>query len=788
MIGEGLGHFRITAMIGAGGMGVVYRAHDERLDRDVAVKVLPPGTIADEAARKRLRAEAMTLSRLNHPNVATVHDFNNQDGVDFLVMEMIPGATLDQRIMGDPLPERDVLRLGIQLAQGLAAAHAEGIVHRDLKPGNVRITPDGRLKILDFGLAMLRKPDCDEKADTANIGENMVAGSPPYMAPEQLLGETVDARTDVYAAGAVIYEMATGRRPFADVHGARLIDSILHQPPGPPRQLNPRLSTGLEQVIFKCLDKEPQRRYQTARELLVDLERLSMPSAVTQPSRRVGRPQLGWTMLAGGAVVSVLIGSHASGARVARLADAAVAAGPIRSIAVLPLVNLSGDAGQEYFADGMTDALIADLGRTSSLRVISRTSCMQYKQARRPLPVIARELGVDAVVEGSVVRAGTRVRINAQLVHADSDRRLWGQSYDRDLGDVLSLQTEVASAIAREVNAQLQPPEPGASARVDPQAHEAYLRGRHFFALSDERSYQKALTYFEQAVARDGSHALAYAGIADTRLVLAYMSAAEFRTTPAQTFAQVEAAATRALAIDPGLAQAHCALAFANLELKWDWAAAEKGFRRALELNPSLSDCHEQYAWSLAAQGRLEEALAEMNRARELDPLSLLVNTGVGGILMYKRQTDEAIAQNRRTLELKPDFVVAHYGLGQMYLQKGRTADALDSFRTALSLSGESPRILADLAHAYAAAGRRDEALRALARWKKATAGGAFVREEQEAHVRAALGERDQALALLEKAYEHHSPGMVWLKVDPRFDSLRAEARFQRLLRRMGLV
>jgi serine/threonine-protein kinase len=727
----------------------------------------------------------MTLSRLNHPNIATVHDFNNQDGVDFLVMEMIPGATLDQRIMGDALPERDVLRLGVQLAQGLAAAHAEGIVHRDLKPGNVRITPDGRLKILDFGLAMLRKPDCDEGADTAAIGENMVAGSPPYMAPEQLLGEPVDARTDIYAAGAVVYEMATGRRPFADVHGARLIDSILHQPPVAPRQLNPRLSAGLEQILLKCLDKEPQRRYQTARELLVDLERLSMPSAVTQPSPRAGRTQLGWTALAVVAVLSVLAGSHAGG-RV-RMADAAVAAGPIRSIAVLPLANLSGDPGQEYFADGMTDALIADLGRTSSVRVISRTSSMQYKQVRRPLPVIARELGVEAVVEGSVVRAGERVRINAQLVDADSDRRLWGDSYDRDLRDVLALQSEVAAAIAREVNAKLQTPEPPVAGRVDPQAHEAYLRGRHFFEQSDERSFRRALSYFEEAVAKDGTHALAYAGIADTRLLLAYMSADEFRTPPEQTFTQVEAAATRALSIDPGLAQAHCALAFANLELKWDWAAAEKGFRRALQLNPSLSDCHEQYAWSLAAQGRLEEALAEMNRARELDPLSLLVNTGVGGILMYKRQTDEAIAQNRRTLELKPDFVVAHYGLGQMYLQAGRTREAIDSFRTAISLSGESPRILADLAHAYASAGRREEALRALARWHKAT-DGAFVREEQEAHVRAALGERDRAFALLDKAYDHHSPGMVWLKVDPRFDSLRGDVRFQRLLRRMGLV
>jgi TolB-like protein/Tfp pilus assembly protein PilF len=518
----------------------------------------------------------------------------------------------------------------------------------------------------------------------------------------------------------------------------------------------------------------------------VDLERLSIPSAITQPSVRPRRSQAGWTALAGVAVITVVAGSHAGGARTRGGDVVAAPLGDIRSIAVLPLANLSGDAGQDYFADGMTDALIADLGRTASVRVISRTSSMQYKQARKPLPVIARELGVEAVVEGSVVRAGERVRINAQLVHAVSDRRLWGDSYDRDVRDVLSLQAEVAGAIAREVNANLQLPARGA-APVDPQAHEAYLRGRHFFQQFDEASLRRALDYFEQAVARDPGHARAYAGIADARLLLALTLARDYRTPPAEAFAQVEAPAARALAIDPGLAEAHCTLAFANLVLKWDWPAAERGFQRALQSNPSLADCHEQYAWFLASQGRLEQALLEMTRARDLDPLSLPANTGIGGILMYERQTDAAVAQNRRALELKPDFVVAHYGLGRIYLQAGRTQEAIASLRTALSLSAERPEILADLAHAYAQAGRRDEALKTLERWRKASA-GEFTREDQEAHVQAALGRSDRAFVLLDKAYEHHSPGMVWLKVDPRFDSLRGDARFQRLLRRMGLV
>jgi serine/threonine protein kinase len=398
MIGETIGHFRILEMIGAGGMGIVYRAHDERLDRDVAIKVLPVGALADETTRKRFRLEALTLSRLNHPNIATVHDFNDQQGADFLVMELIQGSTLDDRIMGAPLPEREVLRLGTQLAQGLAAAHSEGVVHRDLKPGNIRITPDGRLKILDFGLATLRHLEWTERADTSDLGDAvMVAGSPPYMAPEQLLGEVVDARSDIYGAGAVLYEMVTGRRPFAESHGPRLIDAVLHAPPVPPSDLNARLSPGLESIVLKCLDKDPMRRYQSARELLVDLERLSVPIApVTRPQPRAQRHHTAWASLSVAAVTAVLIGSGpvARGLLGSRPDDLR-----IRSIAVLPLQDNSSEK-EPYFADGMTDGVISDLSKVGSLRVISRTSSMRYKDAKKSLPEIARELEVDAVVEG----------------------------------------------------------------------------------------------------------------------------------------------------------------------------------------------------------------------------------------------------------------------------------------------------------------------------------------------------------------------------------------------------
>jgi serine/threonine protein kinase len=496
MIGETLGQFRILEMVGAGGMGVVYRAHDERLDRDVALKVLPPGTLIDESMRKRFRQEALALSRLNHPNVATVHDFNGQGGVDFLVMEWIPGETLDQKIGAAPLPERDILRLSIQLVQGLEAAHQQGIIHRDLKPGNLRITPDGRLKILDFGLAMLRQAEMTDAARTTELGEHpLVAGSPPYMAPEQLLGEKVDNRSDLYAAGAVAYEMATGRRPWPQAHGARLIDAILHLLPLPPRELNARLSPGLEAVILKCLDKDPGRRYQSALELLVDLERLSLPSGITVPQPRPVRRTTWIATVAAGALLAVLLGSGPGGAR------ARVAAEPwaIQSLAVLPLANQSTDEAQQYFVDGMTDAITAELGQISSLRVISSTSARSYRGSAKPLPEIARELDVDAVIEGAVLRDGQRVRIIAELVHAASDRHLWSRSYERDLDDVITLQREVAAHVATEVRAKLTAQERTRLATprpVNKDAYEAYLRGRHFYAESTEESLRKAQESF----------------------------------------------------------------------------------------------------------------------------------------------------------------------------------------------------------------------------------------------------------------------------------------------------
>jgi serine/threonine-protein kinase len=783
MIGETLGHFRLLEMIGAGGMGVVYRARDERLDRDVALKVLPPGALADEITRKRFRMEALTLSRLNHPNIATVHEFN-QEGGDFLVMELIQGETLDEKILGAPLPEREVLRLGIQLALGLAAAHNEGVVHRDLKPGNVRITPDGRLKILDFGLATLRQLEWNEKADTTDLGDStLVAGSPPYMAPEQLLGEVVDTRSDIYGAGAVLYEMVTGRRPFAESHGPRLVDAVLHAPPVPPRDLNARLSPGLESIILKCLDKDPARRYQSARELLVDLERLSVPmSPITRPQPRAQRHHAAWASLSVAAVTAVLIGTGP----VARgFLGNGLEGATVKSLVVLPLENRSGDPAQEFFADGMTDALIADLSQVGSLRVISRTSSMRYKGARKSLPEIARELGVEAVVEGSVLRAKDRVRITAQLVHVPTDQNLWGRTFDGRPEDIIDLQREVARSVAREVNAKLTPSERGRLASpgpIDPEAHEAYLRGRHLYETGEEANLLKAIDYFDRAIERAPTLALAHVGLAEVHVYLA----AQFAYSARERFELASRALERALDADGDLAEAHATLAYARMVLNRDYTGAEKAFRRAQALKPGLVEAHTDYGWYLAAVGRLDEALIEMRHAKQQDPLSPFANIAVATILMYQRQDAAAVREFQGVLELYPSFGVAHYGLGRAHAQARRYDEAVAELEKALRLTPRGPHILADIAQVHALAGRRKEAEEYLRRWQ-ALGDDSVRKQEQAARVYAALGDRERAFALLEKALEERSPPLAFLKVDPRFDEMRVDKRFDRILARLGL-
>jgi eukaryotic-like serine/threonine-protein kinase len=788
-VGLELSHYRIAEKIGAGGMGEVYRARDQHLARDVAIKVLPPGTLTDESARKHFRKEALILSQLSHPNIATIHDFDTQHGMDFLVMEYIPGITLSEMVAGRPLPEKEVFRLGLQLAEGLAAAHDHGVVHSDLKPGNLRVTSDGGLKILDFGLAKLWQP-VTASATTESFSERQaVGGTLPYMAPEQLLGGEIDARTDLHAAGSVLYEMATGKRPFAEVEPSQLIGAILTRSPLPPTRLNPRVSPELERIIGKCLEKQPENRYQSAKEIAVDLRRLGVPSTGT-PVRAAEPKKLGSVVkamlgLAVLLVAALVIAFYAGGWRDRLLRQGG--APQINSLAVLPLVNFSHDPEQDYFADGMTEALITDLAKTTELRVISRTSVMRYKGTQKPLPEIARELNVDAVVEGSVQRSGNRVRITAQLIRGATDQHLWAESYERDLRDILGLQDEVAHAIANRVESKLNPKNQMHSERarpLEPEAYEAYLKGIYYMEKRTPESLKKSAEYFQQAIAKDPGYAPAYAGLAD----FYNLASAYGVLTPEESFPKARTLAVKALEIDDSLAEGHFALA-SVLANDYDWKAAETEFRRALELNPGSAQVHYWYGFTfLGPLGRHTEAISEMQRARELDPLSLVINANLGATFWLAGEYDQAIQQCLRTLEMYPHSEAAHFNLAWAYQQKGMFEEGVREMQKAMADSDENgmdPQSLSQLARAYVLAGKSAEAQQTMAKLNQLSK-RTYVSPYDRATIDVALGQKDRALTELEQAYEKHSDRMIWLGTDLRFEALHSDPRFQALLRRMN--
>jgi serine/threonine protein kinase/tetratricopeptide (TPR) repeat protein len=783
-IGQTLGHYRILEKIGAGGMGTVYRAHDERLDRDVALKVLPPSGLGNDAARRLFRKEALALSRLNHPNIASVYDFDFDAGVDFLVMELVTGVTVASKLSGGALSEEEVLQFGQQIALALEHAHGYGVVHRDLKPGNLVIRSDGQLKVVDFGLAKLLTIDESAPTETLTVTHRL-AGTVPYMAPEQLRGKRPDCRSDIYSAGTVLYEMATGQRPFRGRVLTAISEAILHSNPVSPRQLSPGISSALESVILKCLQKEPASRYQTARELSVDLQRLRTANAEISASRtpdkvRAHRVPIVWLMAILLATVAIFFFAVRAWQGRARAASQIPG---IRSLVVLPLENLSHDPEQDYFADGMTDELTTELAHISALRVVSRTSAMHYKRTTKTLPQIARELHVDGVIEGSVLRSDGSVRINTQLVQAQADKQLWAHSYQRELKDVLQLQGALAHDIAEQIKINVTPQEQlrlAAARTVDPGSHEAYLKGLYRWNKGTEENYRDARNDFEEAIALDPNYAPAYAGLAD------YFWATD-ELPPRSAMPQASENVLKALALDDGLADAHKTLAIIKFYGDWDWVAAEKEFQRSLALNPSYAEGHRMYSLYLSALGRAEDAIGEIQIAQRLDPLSLTTSVTVGWISYYARQYDRAMQQCRSVLELDPNWSSAHECLGDIYTVKGNFPQAIAECRQAATGSGDDPVRLAGLGRIYALAGKEADARKILAQLNKASK-TEYIAPYFFAIIEGALGEKDQAFAWLEKGFNGRDPYLARMRVDVAMDPLRSDARFKILLRRIGLA
>ncbi len=763
-VGQSLLHYRIVEKIGEGGMGVVYRAEDSHLKRSVAIKLLSSDKMADPERRRRFTHEARAASALNHPNIVTIYDITSHEGIDFIAMEYVAGSSLAQLIGDKGIPLHQTLEYAIQIADALEKAHRAGIVHRDLKPSNIVVTGEGQVKILDFGLAKLTHPAEQEVSTNARSSapiteSGVIVGTVSYMSPEQAQGKPVDWRTDIFSFGSLLYEMITGNRAFGSDSTLSTLAAVIKDEPAP---LDHRIPARLRQVVKRCLQKDPERRFQAMAEMKTELEEVakhSRPQSFFLPAPWRRAIPLSILVAAAIAVAALFYVWQ-----IHRSAGAA----SIKSITILPLENSSHDPGQEYFAEGMTRAVSLELGQICSLRVISTSSITKYKGARKSLPAIASELGIDAVVEGSVMRSGDRVRITTRLIRITPERQLWVKDYESDLRDVLPLQNEIARAIAREAGAEISPEEasrPAMVRRTDPAAYELYLKGRYRF--DGWRNESEARRWFQQAIEKDPTFAPAYSGLASTYTRGDY---------PPQAYPAARAAVARALDLDPTLVEARATSALLMIFFEWNWDGAEGEIRRAFKLNPNSVDVHRSYAALFTALGRFEEAIEAAKRALDLDPVTLTSNLVLGWVYAKARRYDDAIAQYKHLIERDPDYRLARSELAWTYTYKGMFKEALAEYQK-LGFPSEPM-----LAYLYAVSGRTKDAVQMALEWERREPASFYNR----ALVYAGLGNNDRALELLEQSYQVHE-GLMWLlKADPVFDNIRSDPRFQALLRKMN--
>ena len=791
LIGQTIAHYQMLEKIGAGGMGVVYKAKDTRLTRFVALKFLPENVAHDALALERFRREARAASVLNHPGICTIYDIGEHDGRAFIAMEFIDGETLRNHIHGKPLGLEEILKLGIQIAEALDAAHAEGIIHRDIKPSNIFVTRRGHAKVLDFGLAKLLPTGVAGTDDADSGGESpdstsvvgLISGTPAYMSPEQIRGDDLDSRADIFSLGLVLYEMATGRQAFRGRTGGAIIEAVLTRQPAAVRSVNPEMPERLEKIIEGALHKDRDQRYQHAGGMVADLQRLKRETDLATQERAGNRQSEATPGASPVPRAEKRKAQSAPGRTATQRTERASRA--IGSLAVIPFENLTRDPENDYLSDGIPGSLINILAMVPRLRVIAQSTVFRYKGRRIDPQAVGRELNVRAVLTGRMMQSGGSLRIGTELVDVATGTQLWGAQFDRKPGDIFAVQDEISNEISEKLRLQLTRAEKRRLSKrhtQDAEAYQLYLKGRHHWNQWTEEGFYKAIGYFQQAVERDPSYALAYAGVADSYVLLGWNS----YLPPKDAFPKAKAAATAALQFDPDLGEAHTPLAAVLWLHDWMWTEAQEEFRHSLALNPSYPTANHWHAEFVMTMGRQSEAIGKMKESQDLDPLSLIINVAIGWAYYMGRRYNEALEQLLRTIELDPHYPVTHWILGLLYRITGRFDSAIIAGEQGVNMSGGSPVMRAALAQTYGMSGRAKEAQHLLDDLKK-LATERYVASYFFAGIHIGLGEHDRAIECLEKSYEEHSHWLLYLHIDPSMDALRDHARFQDLLRRIGL-
>ena len=777
MIPETLSHYRIVEKLGAGAMGEVYLAKDTKLDRTVALKILPPEFAENPERLERFVREAKAASAIQHANVAHIYEIGEADGVHFIAMEHVKGETLAARLSGKPLPTKDILDIGVQVADALDEAHGKRITHRDIKPGNLMLSDRGQIKMLDFGLAKMAatsEPGSDAPTE-AKTSAGVVMGTVQYMSPEQALGRDVDGRSDIFSLGVVLYELATGRLPFSGANATETLARITTSQPEAIARLNYDVPAELERVIRKCLEKDPDARYQSARELLVDLKNLKRDTESGAVAASTPTKGNRWPALVAGALVllAAAIGLFWFSSDSER----------IDSLAVLPFENGSADPDAEYFSDGVTESIIRSLSKLPNVKVISRTSAFHYRGQAIDPKVVGEELGVEALVLGRIVQRGDDLSISAELVRTRDSGQIWGELYQRKAADIFSIQEDMAREISDALRLQLTAEQEDLLTKqftTSSEAYAAYLKGRYHWNRRTEEGIRQAIVHFQEAIREDPSYALAYSGLADGYSLLGF-----YYESPRTALPKARAAAERALELDDRLGEAHASLAWIKTVYDWDFAEGEREVQRAIELNPKYATAYHWYSVLLAVTGRHDEAVEQIRKAAELDPLSRIINSNYGQWLGYAGRHEEGAEQLRKTVELDPSWALGHLRLGQNYELRGLFSEAIPHYEKMAELA-DAPYGLGNLGHAYAKSGRGDEAHGVLERLEE-LANTRYVAPIERAYVYAGLGDLDRSFEWLEKAYDARSSILTFARVRPIRKDIEHDPRFSDLMRRIGL-